>query len=179
LDDDDPFFLVKKACSFLPHGCCTLSHKYIYSGFSTGNKVHKYYFGEWSLVGVRMCFVEPNKQDGWLSLRWFWTTNLSTRTRSWMSNLPVHSCLLCCFVTVFSTGLHLPNVLVHSCACIIDPSTWWFCFESPPCSLASHASMIFLQNKALAAPMLVLCMWFDKRCWRGIPWCIVVRAWLG
>jgi hypothetical protein len=29
--------------------------------------------------------------------------------------------------------------------------------------------MIFLENKALAAPMLVLCMWFDKRCWRGIP----------
>jgi hypothetical protein len=39
--------------------------------------------------------------------------------------------------------------------------------------------MIFLQNKALAAPMLVLCMWFNKRCWRGIPWCIMVHVWLG
>jgi hypothetical protein len=48
--------------------------------------------------------------------------------------------------------LHLPNVLVHSFACIMAPSTWWFCFESLPYSLASHASMIFLQNKALAAP---------------------------
>jgi hypothetical protein len=27
--------------------------------------------------------------------------------------------------------------------------------------------------------MLVLCMWFDKRCWRGIPWCIMVHVWLG
>jgi hypothetical protein len=65
---------------------------------------------------------------------------------------PVRSCLLCCFVTACFTGLHLPNVLIHSFACIIAPSTWWFCFESPPCSLTSHASMIFLQNKALAAP---------------------------
>jgi hypothetical protein len=70
--------------------------------------------------------------------------------------------------------------LVHSFACIIAPSTWWYCFESLPYSLASHASMIFLQNKALAAPlMLVLCMWFDKICWRGIPWCIMVHVWLG
>jgi hypothetical protein len=99
-----------------------------------------------------MCFVEPNNQEGWLSLRWFWTTNLSTQTKSWMSDSPVHWCLLCCFVTACSTGLHLPNVLVYSFDCIIAPSTWWFCFESPPYSLASHASMIFLQNKALAAP---------------------------
>jgi hypothetical protein len=26
--------------------------------------------------------------DGWLSLRWFWTTNLSTRTESWIEDLP-------------------------------------------------------------------------------------------
>jgi hypothetical protein len=31
--------------------------------------------------------------------------------------------LLCCFVTACSTGLHLPNVLVHSFAYIIAPST--------------------------------------------------------
>jgi hypothetical protein len=30
----------------------------------------------------------------------------------------------------------------------------------------------------LASPMLVLCMWFDDKCWRGIPWCIMVHAWL-
>jgi hypothetical protein len=34
LDDDDPFFLVKKACSFLQHGCCTLSHKYVLEVFN-------------------------------------------------------------------------------------------------------------------------------------------------
>jgi hypothetical protein len=22
-------------------------------------------------------------------------------------------------------------------------------------------------------------MWFDKICWRGIPWCIAVHVWLG
>jgi hypothetical protein len=42
LDDDDPFFLVKKTCSFFPHGCCILLTN-IYLGFSIGNKVHKYY----------------------------------------------------------------------------------------------------------------------------------------
>jgi hypothetical protein len=31
--------------------------------------------------------------------------------------------LLYCFVTACSIGLHLPNVLVHSFACIIGPST--------------------------------------------------------
>jgi hypothetical protein len=34
--------------------------------------------------------------------------------------------------------------------------------ESLPYSLASHASMIFLQNKALASPHACPCMWFDK-----------------
>jgi hypothetical protein len=28
LDDDDPFFLVKETCSFLPHGFCTLPYNY-------------------------------------------------------------------------------------------------------------------------------------------------------
>jgi hypothetical protein len=31
--------------------------------------------------------------------------------------------LVCCFVTACSTGLHLPNILIHSFACIIAPST--------------------------------------------------------
>jgi hypothetical protein len=34
-----------------------------------------------------MCFVERNKRDGWIILRWFWTTNLSTRTKNWASDL--------------------------------------------------------------------------------------------
>jgi hypothetical protein len=73
LDDDDPFFLVKRLVVFF-HGCSTLSHKYI-PGFSTGNKVQQYYFGVWILSGIRMCFVARNKLGGWLSLRWFRTTN--------------------------------------------------------------------------------------------------------
>jgi hypothetical protein len=52
--------LVKKACSFLPHICCTLLSNII-PGFSTGNKAHKIYFGVWTLSGIRMCFVEWNK----------------------------------------------------------------------------------------------------------------------
>jgi hypothetical protein len=113
--------LVKRLVAFF-HKVAALSLTNIYPGSSTSNKVHKYYFGVWTLSGIRMCFVEPNKRSGWLSLRWFWT-NLSTRTKIWMSDLPVHSWLLCCFVIARSTGLRLPNVLVHSFACIIAPST--------------------------------------------------------
>jgi hypothetical protein len=53
LDDNDPFFLVKRLVVFF-HGCSTLPHKYIYPGFSIGNKVHKYYFGVWILSGLRI-----------------------------------------------------------------------------------------------------------------------------
>jgi hypothetical protein len=42
LDDDDPFFLVKRLVAFF-HKVAALSHTNIYPGFSTGNKVHKYY----------------------------------------------------------------------------------------------------------------------------------------
>jgi hypothetical protein len=53
LDDDDPFFLVQRIVVFF-HGCNTLSLTNKYLGFSTGNKVHKYYFGVWTLSGLRM-----------------------------------------------------------------------------------------------------------------------------
>jgi hypothetical protein len=52
LDDDDPFFLMKRLVASF-HGCNTLPQN-IYPGFSTGNKVHKYYFGVWTLSGLRM-----------------------------------------------------------------------------------------------------------------------------
>jgi hypothetical protein len=52
LDDDDPF-LVKILVAFF-HGCSTLSLTNKYPGFSTGNKVHKYSFGIWTLSGLRM-----------------------------------------------------------------------------------------------------------------------------
>jgi hypothetical protein len=35
------------------------------------------------------------------------------------------------------------------------------------------------KTKPWLPPMLVLCTWFDKWCWRGTPWCIMVHAWLG
>jgi hypothetical protein len=53
LDDDDPFFLVQRLVVFFD-GCSTLSLTNKYPGFSTGNKVHKYYFGAWTLSGLRM-----------------------------------------------------------------------------------------------------------------------------
>jgi hypothetical protein len=53
LDDDDSFFLVQRLVVFF-HGCSTLSLKNKYPGFSTGNKVHEYYFGVWTLSGLSM-----------------------------------------------------------------------------------------------------------------------------
>jgi hypothetical protein len=52
LDDDGPFFLVKRLVAFF-HGCSTLLAN-INPGFSIGNKVHKYYFGVWTFSGLRM-----------------------------------------------------------------------------------------------------------------------------
>jgi hypothetical protein len=60
LDDDDPFFLAKRLVAFF-HMVATLSLRNIYLGFSTGNKVHKYYFGVWTLSGIRIYFVGRNK----------------------------------------------------------------------------------------------------------------------
>jgi hypothetical protein len=55
LDDDDPFFLVQRLVVFF-HDCSTLPHKYISMVFNR-YKVHQYYFGVWTLSGLRMCFV--------------------------------------------------------------------------------------------------------------------------
>jgi hypothetical protein len=52
LDDVDPF-LVKRLVAFF-HGCSTLSLTNKYPEFSTSNKVHKFYFGVWTLSGLRM-----------------------------------------------------------------------------------------------------------------------------
>jgi hypothetical protein len=51
--DDDPFFLVQRLVVFF-RGCSTLFLTNIYPGFSTGNKVHKYYFGVWTVSGLMM-----------------------------------------------------------------------------------------------------------------------------
>jgi hypothetical protein len=42
LDDDDPFFLVKRLVVFF-HMVAALSLTNVYPGFSTGNKAHNYY----------------------------------------------------------------------------------------------------------------------------------------
>jgi hypothetical protein len=149
--------------------------------------------------------------EGWLSLGWFWTTNSSTQTESWMSYLPVEEehrgCLnrgrpaglgrpawvascppwlgfpptwsssLCDFCARVLHRLHRANSLIHSFACIIGRSTWCLCFESCPCSFASHDSMIFLQNKACCPPSLSFACGLDESCWKSILWCIMVHAW--
>jgi hypothetical protein len=103
-----------------------LSLTNIYPGFSTGNNVHKYYFGVWTLSGIRMCFVARNKRGGWLSLRWFQNYKLEYTNKELDGRLT--SLLL--LARFFSSALillrdrvHLPNVLDHSFACIIIPST--------------------------------------------------------
>jgi hypothetical protein len=53
LDDNDPFFIVKRLVVFF-HKVVALSLTNIYLRFSTGNKVHQYYFGVWTLSGLRM-----------------------------------------------------------------------------------------------------------------------------
>jgi hypothetical protein len=62
LDNDDPFFLVKRLLVSFPHICCTLLYNII-PGFSTGNKAHKIFFEVWTLSGIRMCFVRRNKLE--------------------------------------------------------------------------------------------------------------------
>jgi hypothetical protein len=52
-DDDDPFFLGQRLVVFFD-GCSTRCLTNKYQGFSTGNKVQKYYFGVWTLSGLRM-----------------------------------------------------------------------------------------------------------------------------
>jgi hypothetical protein len=85
----------------------------IYPGFSTGNKVHKYYleYGLWVELGC--IFVEPNKRGGWLSLRWFRTTNYSTRAKSWMSDLSI---LARFFSSALMLALFLRDRMLHGVA---------------------------------------------------------------
>jgi hypothetical protein len=56
LDDDDPFFFGEKGLQFSSM-IAELSLTNIYPGFSPGNKVHKYYFGVWTLSGLRVWIV--------------------------------------------------------------------------------------------------------------------------
>jgi hypothetical protein len=182
LDIDDPFFLVQRLVVFF-HGCSTLSLTYKYPEFSAGNKVHKYYFGVWTLSGLRMWFVARNKQGEWLSLRWLWTTNLSTRTKRWMGDLPLpwlgsspaHSCLLCFFVTActFQMFSSTPSLALLLLPLDVFALTH---FHTP---LPHMPPWYSCKTKTWLPPMLVICMWFDKKCWRGIPWCIMVHVWLG
>jgi hypothetical protein len=65
--------LVKRLVVFSMVEALSLTN--IYLRFWTGNKVQKYYFGVWTLSGLRMWFVARNKWGEWLSLRWLWTTN--------------------------------------------------------------------------------------------------------
>jgi hypothetical protein len=63
LEDDDPLFLVKRLVAFF-HMVAALSHTNIYPGFSTGNKVHKYYleYGLWVELG---CFLLDETNLEW------------------------------------------------------------------------------------------------------------------
>jgi hypothetical protein len=60
LDDDDPFFLVKRLVVFF-HVVVALTLTNIYPGVSTGNKVHKYYLEHGLYVELGCGFVGRNK----------------------------------------------------------------------------------------------------------------------
>jgi hypothetical protein len=153
-----------------------LSLTNIYLGFSTG-KVHKYYFGVWTLSGLRMWFVARNKRGGWLSLRWFRTTLEHTNkeldgdlplSSSWLGSSLAHFVTACTFQTFSSTpslALLFLSLDVFALSHFHTPLPHmppWYSYKTNP----------------WLPPMLVLCMWFDKICWRDIPWCIMVHAWL-
>jgi hypothetical protein len=191
-----------------------LSHTNIYPGFSTGNKVHKYYlvYGLWVQLGwilldetnlewkaeykvvLNYKLKHTNKELGkWLTwgrrtpegFRRGWSAGL-VRDRPRRLSAPPGSVLLqctyacfvaswpraprgCTFQTFSSTPLLalllLPLddfALSHLHASSPHMPPWYSCKTRP-----------------WLPPMLVLCMWFDKRCWRGIPWCIMVHARLG
>jgi hypothetical protein len=126
LDDDDPFFLVKRLVAFF-HGCSTLLTN-MYLGFSTSNKVHKYYLGVWTLSGIRMFCC--TKQTGWMAKSKVVMNYKLEHTNKELDGRLTSLLLLARF---FSSALmlalllrdrvHLPNVLVHSFAGIIAPST--------------------------------------------------------
>jgi hypothetical protein len=53
-----------------------LSSSQIYiQGFQPVTRYTNIILESWTLSGIRMCFVARNKRGGWLSLRWFRTTN--------------------------------------------------------------------------------------------------------
>jgi hypothetical protein len=87
-----------------------------------------------------------------------------------------HTHLLCDFCACVLHRLHRPNSLIHSFACIIGPSTWCLCFESCPCSFASHASMIFFAKQGLlpthSCPLHVALMKVVGRASRDASWCM-------
>jgi hypothetical protein len=150
-----------------------------YPGFSPGNKVHKYYFGVWTLSGLRMWFVFTRKQAGWMAKSKVVSDYKLEHTNKELDGRLTSLLLLARFffsAVMLRDRVHLPNVLVRSLACIIAPSTWYFRFELLPYSLASHASMIFLQNKALAGPP---CLYFAcglikyvRGASRDVSWCM-------
>jgi hypothetical protein len=127
LDDDDPFFLVQRLVVFF-YGYNTLSHTNKYLGFSTCNKVHKYYFSldfEW-IKDVICC----TKQAGWMAKSKVVPDYKLEHTNKELDGRLTSLLLLARF---FSSALmlalllrdrvHLPNVLVRSFACIFAPST--------------------------------------------------------
>jgi hypothetical protein len=68
-----------------------------------------------------------------------------------------------------------PLLCLHYCSFHLTFSLW--VTSTLPCLTCIHD--IPAKQSFGCPPMLVLCMWFDKRGWRGIPWCIMVHVWLG
>jgi hypothetical protein len=151
-------------------------------------------------------------RDGWLILRWFWTTNLSTRTESYgrltcrrgapgclnrgeagrprPTGLGASTLLPAWFFSntlIFALWLSWPRApwvappkLSHPLLCLHYWSfhlmyLLWVMFMLL-CLTCLHD---FPAKQGLAAlPCLSFACGFVKRCWKSIPWCIMVHAWL-
>jgi hypothetical protein len=70
-----------------------LSLTNIFSGFSPGNKVHKYYFGVWTLSGLRMWIFSRAIKLGKVGYVYggFEHTNLNTQTKEGEGSLPAEN----------------------------------------------------------------------------------------
>jgi hypothetical protein len=80
LDDDDPFFLVKRLVLFFHMIAALVS--LIWFRVSTGNKALQELFGVWASSGLRVWIVCAKLTwEGWLSLRCFWTENFKHTNR--------------------------------------------------------------------------------------------------
>jgi hypothetical protein len=96
------------------------------------------------------------------------------RAPPWLGFLPAWSFLLPDFLARVLHELHRPNTLIHSCSCIIGPSTWCFMLwvmSMPPCATSFTCHHEFPTKLCLlpthACHLHVILMKVDERASNG------------